>query len=112
MYKVQLTPQAVEDLQYIKSYISDELENLIAAKNTVNKIIETYESLAHFPDRGIPVQKYVSFPTAYRFVLADNYSIFYRTENNSIRVIRILYSRRDFIRILFKDINKDTICRT
>ncbi|WP_428769752.1 type II toxin-antitoxin system RelE/ParE family toxin [Treponema sp. HNW] len=112
MYKVQLTPQAVEDLQDIKSYISDELKNPIAAQNTVNKIIETYENLAHFSDKGMPVQKYVSFPTEYRFILADNYSVFYRIENNSIRVIRILYSRSDFIRILFKDIDKDTVCRT
>jgi Plasmid stabilization system protein len=106
MYTVQLSPKAVEDLQEIKAYITDELGNPIAAGNTVNKIIETYESLISFPDRGIPVQKYVLFPTDYRFVLANNYSIFYRCENEVIRIIRILYSRRDFIRILFKDANE------
>jgi len=34
-------------------------------------------------------------------VLANNYSIFYRIEDEVIRIVRILYSRRDFVRILF-----------
>lgn len=66
-----------------------------------SKIIETYENLTVFPNAGIPVEKYVSFPTDYKFVLANNYSIFYRIEDEVIRIVRILYSRRDFVRILF-----------
>lgn len=101
MYKVELSPQAVEDLKEIKSYIEDELQNPTAAKNTILKIIETYESLSISPNSGIPVQKYVSFQTDYRFILANNYSIFYRIEDKTIKVVRILYSRRDFVNILF-----------
>lgn len=101
MFKVELSPQAVEDLKEIKSYIEDELQNPTAAKNTILKIIETYESLSISPNSGIPVQKYVSFQTDYRFALVKNYSIFYRTENNIVKVVRIIYSKRDFIRILF-----------
>ncbi|MCQ2604790.1 MAG: type II toxin-antitoxin system RelE/ParE family toxin [Spirochaetia bacterium] len=101
MFEVKVTPQAAEDLLEIKDYIEKELQNPIAAGNTVLKIIEAYENLAYFPDIGIPVERYVSFPTDYRFVLANNYSIFYRLENKIVKVIRIVYSRRDFIRILF-----------
>ena len=36
------------------------------------------EDLAKDPDVGIPVKRYVSFSTDYKFVLANNYSIFYR----------------------------------
>lgn len=105
MYEVELSPQAVEDLKEIKSYIEDELQNPIAAKNTILKIVETYEGLSSSPNSGIPVQKYVSFQTDYRFVLANNYSIFYRTEDSTVKVVRILYSRRDFVKILFDDKN-------
>lgn len=101
MYKVELSPQAVEDLKEIKSYIEDELQNPTAAKNTILKIIETYESLSISANSGILVQKYVSFETDYRFILANNYSIFYRIEDKTIKVVRILYSRRDFVNILF-----------
>ena len=100
-YKIKLSPKAIEDLQEIKSYIENDLQNPLAAKNTLNKIISTYEDLSLFPESGIPVRKYVSFATDYRFVLANNYSIFYRIENNTVFVIRILYSKRDFLSILF-----------
>ena len=107
MFEVKISPQAAEDLLEIKNYIENELQNPIAAHNTVEKIVSTYEDLANFPGIGIPVERYVSFPTDYKFVLANNYSIFYRTEDDCVKVIRIMYSRRDFVRILFGD-NENT----
>ena len=101
MFEIKIAPQAAADLLEIKDYIENELQNPIAAHNTISKIIETYENLKAFPNVGIPVEKYVSFPTDYKFVLANNYSIFYRIENEVIRIVRILYSRRDFVRVLF-----------
>ena len=103
MFEVKVSPQAAEDLLEIKNYIENELQNPIAAQNTLLKIVETYEDLTNFPEAGIPVERYVSFPTDYKFVLANNYSIFYRIEGEIVRVIRILYSRRDFVRILFEE---------
>ena len=79
MFEVKITPQAAEDLLEIK--------------NTVLKIVETYENLVEFPEIGIPVERYVRFPTDYKFVLANNYSIFYRIEDKIVRVIRIMYSK-------------------
>ena len=103
IFEVKVSPQAAEDLLEIKGYIENELQNPVAAQNTVLKIVETYEDLANFPGIGIPVERYVDFPTDYKFVLANNYSIFYRIEDEIVRVVRILYSRRDFIRILFEN---------
>ena len=103
IFEVKVSPQAAEDLLEIKGYIENELQNPIAAQNTVLKIVETYEDLANFPGIGIPVERYVDFPTDYKFVLANNYSIFYRIEDEIVRVVSILYSRRDFIRILFEN---------
>ncbi len=102
MLDVEVSPQAAEDLLEIKDYIENELQNPLAAQNTIHKIIETYENLADLPDIGIPVERYVSFPTDYRFVLANNYSIFYRVEASTVKVVRIMYSKRDFARILFE----------
>ena len=103
MFQVDISPQAAEDLLEIKLYIEKELQNPIAAHNTLKTIVETYEDLAIDPDVGIPVERYVSFPTDYRFVLANNYSIFYRIEGSFVKVIRIMYSKRDFVRILFEE---------
>ncbi|MBR5645366.1 MAG: type II toxin-antitoxin system RelE/ParE family toxin [Treponema sp.] len=103
MFQVDVSPQAAKDLLEIKFYIENELQNPIAAHNTIETIVETYEELAEDPDVGIPVDRYVSFPTDYKFVLANNYSIFYRIEKDIVKVIRIMYSRRDFARILFEE---------
>ena len=101
IFEIKVAPQAAADLLEIKNYIENELQNPIATHNTISKIIETYENLMFSPNVGIPVEKYVSFPTDYKFVLANNYSIFYRIEDEVIRIVRILYSRRDFVRVLF-----------
>ena len=101
MFTVKITPQVAEDLLEIKNYIENELQNPIAAHNTVLNIVETYENLSTLAEAGIPIERYVPFPTDYKFVLANNYSIFYRIEGKIVRVIRIMYSKRDFVRILF-----------
>ena len=106
MFKVEVSPQAAEDLLEIKNYIKNELLNPIAAHNTVEKIVEAYEDLADYPEAGISVDRYVSFPTDYKFVLANNYSVFYRIDGDCVKIIRIMYSKRDFVRILFGDNEK------
>ena len=103
MFTVKITPQAAEDLLEIKNYIENELQNPIAAHNTIKTILETYENLYTLAETGILVERYVPFPTDYKFVLANNYSIIYRIDDDIVRVIRIMYSKRDFARILFED---------
>ena len=103
MFTVDVSPKAAEDLLEIKFYIENELQNPIAAQNTIKTIVETYEELSEDPDVRIPIDRYVPFPTDYKFVLANNYSIFYRIEKDIVKIIRIMYSRRDFVRILFDE---------
>lgn len=98
-----LVSEFTEDLLEIKNYIENELKNPIAAHNTIKTIVETYENLSTIAETGIPVERYVPFPTDYKFVLANNYSIFYRIDGDIVRVIRIMYSKRDFVKILFED---------
>ena len=88
MFEIKVTPQTAEDLLEKKYYIENELQNPIAAENTILKIIETYESLSDFPNLGIPVERYVSCPTDYRFVLANNYSIYCFIIGGSVFIIR------------------------
>ena len=43
----------------------------------------------------------------YRFLVSGNYLSFYRTYGNEVYVDRILYARRDYMRILFGDITTE-----
>ncbi|MDH7526011.1 MAG: hypothetical protein QHH10_11925 [Peptococcaceae bacterium] len=45
--------------------------------------------------------------TDYRFLVCDNYLIFYRYEDGIVFVSRILYGRRNYTRILFGDLLED-----
>lgn len=50
----------------------------------------------------------VSIETNYRFIVYGNYVVFYQYDNGGIYVDRVLYSRRDSIKILFGE-TKDNV---
>ncbi len=52
MATVLFSPEALNDLEEIKSYIQDDLENDIAAANTLKKIFDRILELESFPKMG------------------------------------------------------------
>jgi addiction module RelE/StbE family toxin len=105
MPKLSISPEARKDLKDIQAYISEKLESPKAAFNTVSGIIEKIKTLLKFPEKGTPLSSQVPFTTNYRFLKSKNYLIFYRYENGAVFVIRIIYARRDYIKILFPELN-------
>jgi len=101
--KLLLSPEAGDDLKGIRKYISDELENPAAAKRTVAKIIKGIRGLVRFPDRGAPLSSVLEIRTDYRFLVCGKYLTFYRCEKNTVYVVRVLYGKRDYMKILFGD---------
>ena len=102
MADIKFSPDAINDLQQIKAYITNELCNEQAAVSTIAKIMEHINRLRTFPDSGAPLSSIIDLGTNYRFLVCGNYTAFYRTENNAGRRVRVLYGRRDFMRILFE----------
>ena len=43
----------------------------------------------------------------YRFLVTGSYLTFYRVLDNDVYVDRVLYGRRDYLRILFEDVQDD-----
>jgi len=107
MYKLKISPQARDDLVEIKNYISRELCNPHAAVNVISKITKKIRGLPEHPGTGAPLSSVMDIQTDYRFIVCDNYLIFYRCENETIFVSRILYGRRDYARILFGNLTED-----
>ncbi len=107
MTDISFSPEAISDLQQTKSYITDELCNEQVAVNTIAKIMSRIRELAVFPEMGNPLSSIVDFKTDYRFLVCGNYTAFYRFENQTVYIIRVLYGRRDFIRILFGEPNEN-----
>jgi len=103
MNKLSISPDARKDLEAIKAYINDELENPIAAINVVSRITKSIKNLIDMPDVGTPLSSKVPFDTDYRFLVCGNYLAFYRYEDKTIYVDRVLYGRRDYVKILFPE---------
>ena len=87
-------------------YISEELENPIAALKVVSQITGSLKNLRDMPGMGAPLSPKVPFETNYRTLVCCNYLAFYRHEDKTVFVDRILYGRRDHVRILFPELAK------
>lgn len=109
-HKIHYSKESRRDLDEIWDHIAAELQNPIAAERMVNRIMDAVEQLADFAESGAPLASVADIESDYRFLVTGNYLTFYRVYENEVFVDRVLYGRRDYLRILFGDIiNEDTI---
>ena len=101
MYNIVFSSEAIKDLEDTKAYITEELCNEQAATKTVSKILKDIRMLSKFPESCPSLSAIVNFDTNYRYLVCGNYVAFYRLEENEVRIVRILYGRRNFMQILF-----------
>jgi len=100
MYKIHYLPLALDDLKNIVRYIADTLESPQAAEKFISKIDKAILKIADNPFRCRLYAPFEKLKYDYRILHIDNYSLFYVVENKKIEIHRILYSRRDTMRIL------------
>lgn len=103
MNNLQLAPEAQDDLTNIKVYIAEDLENPQAALSTVTKITKTIRMLREHALIGAPLSSIADVNSDYRYLTSGNYMIFYRVTGKDVFIDRILYGRRDYLRVLFRD---------
>ncbi|WP_078427502.1 type II toxin-antitoxin system RelE/ParE family toxin [Alkalihalobacterium alkalinitrilicum] len=103
MYKLRINPVAKQDLYDIKEYITKELDNPTAAVSVVSNIIESYKKLKDYPMLGLELSSKISIETDYRYLVSGNYIVFYKFDDVYVSIYRILYSRRDYVKLLFNE---------
>ena len=103
MNNLHLSESAQDDLDEIKAYISEELENSSAALSTVGRITDSIRILINHAMAGAPLSSVADVDSDYRFLVSGNYMVFYRASGSEVYVDRILYGRRDYLRVLFGD---------
>ena len=106
-YKIHYTKESRRDLDEIWDYISSELQNTSSAERTVNRIMDDVDRLADFAEIGAPLSSIADVDSDYRFLVTGSYLTFYRVYGSDIYVDRILYGRRDYLRILFDKLQDD-----
>lgn len=104
---IRYSPESLDDLDEIWEYVSFELCNPQAAENTVNKIMDTVDELESFPEIGVPLSSVTGMESDYRFLTSGNYMVFYRVNGREIYIDRVLYGRRDYLRILFPELSQE-----
>lgn len=99
---VKFSPEALKDLDEIYDYIANVLKSPDAADNTVNKILDKTDLLSDNPEIGTQLFFENDLYSGYRYMVSDNYLAFYRITNESVFVDRVIYGKRDYMKILFK----------
>lgn len=100
--KLRYSPEAINDLDEIWAYISDELQNPESASNTVDGIMDSVYKLNDFPEMGPPLSSITNIESAFRLLVCGSYIAFYHLDESAVSIDRVLYGKRDYIRILFE----------
>jgi len=95
------TPDAIEELDEIKDYISLVLKNPVSANKIVNGLLDEIERLSESPELGVIFVSKVGFPTDLRFLVVEKNIVVYRNEEDVVRVIHVFYGKRNYLKILF-----------
>lgn len=106
MNKIFISPVAQDDLHEIKKYIEEELMNVTAANEIVTRVLSRIRILEDFAYAGAPLSSVVDFENDYRFLVSGKYMVFYHVSGDNFFVDRILYYRRNYMRILFGDVEE------
>ena len=100
-YKVKFSPMALQDLDEIHWYISDILCDPTAADRIVNGILDKTDLLADQPEIGTRLLFPSGLDSGYRYLIFENYLAFYRFVPDQVYIDRVIYGKRDYLKILF-----------
>ena len=94
-YTVQITEEALSDLEDIYRYIAEKLLSPESALGQYNRIADEILTLDVFPARYRTVDFEPEHSAGLRRMLVDNYSVFYVIHENRVIVTNVLYSASD-----------------
>ena len=108
MNKLQVSKAAQKDLQEIKAYLAVDLENPGVAVAAVSKITKKIRLWKDNPLMGPALTAVTDANSDERFLVCGNYLVFYSVTRENIFIDRVLYGRRDYLRVLFGE-QADTV---
>ena len=103
-YQFQMTQRAKQDVRLAVGYIRNELGNEKAAKTLMSDINKCVEKICIFPEsRKMVFSEYIA-DICIRRKIVGNYVLFYQVLKSEkiVRVLRIVYGRRDMDEVFRK----------
>ena len=99
-YNIKYLPSFYRDLDGITDYIKYELQNGIAANRLVDEIENEIIKRLQNPESFEKFQTRRKRLNAYYRIYVKNYTIFYVGIDNTMEVRRIIYSKRNFEKLI------------
>ena len=94
-YKVEITKEALQDMEDIYNYIALELLSPENAMGQYNRIADEILTLDTFPQRYRIMDSEPEKQMELRRMLVDNYSVFYTIRADKVIVTDVLYTASD-----------------
>ena len=94
-YKVEITKEALQDMEDIYNYIAVELLSPENAMGQYNRIADEILTLDTFPQRYRILDSEPEKQMELRRMLVDNYSVFYTIHSDKVIVTDVLYTASD-----------------
>lgn len=92
--KVFYTEEAEKCICDIFDYIAyDNYDNAIAVRNRMKEAIDRLED---FPDSGAYPKHPKLRVRGYRFVVSDNYLVFYKLKSDAVIIMTVIHGSRDY----------------
>lgn len=94
-YKVEITKEALQDMEDIYNYIALELLSPENAMGQYNRIADEILTLDTFPQRYRIMDSEPEKQMELRRMIVDNYSVFYTIRSDRVIVTDVLYTASD-----------------
>lgn len=94
-YAVQITEEALSDMEALYSYIAVRLKAPENAMKQYNRIADAIVSLKQFPDRFAYVELEPEYSMGIHKMLVDHFVVFYVIDNDTVTVTDVLYGASD-----------------
>ncbi len=96
--KIKLLPSAEKDLEEIYDYIY--IESPAYAGEFLNKFYSSIKKLERFPRAGKMTEIFNLNRPRFRYIAMGNYYIYYKIEENTVYIYRIIHTSREQIKHL------------
>ena len=93
-YKVKIYPTAQQDLLEIIDYLNTLSPE--AALRYYDLLTEQIASLSQMPERCPKPKDLALAAKGYRYLMVENYLVFYTISGDKVQIHRTLYGRRDY----------------
>lgn len=103
MLELNISPEALHDLQRIKNPDAPGPQGEANAQKEVKRLLGAMRRLREDPGGGPRVSTVISVVYDYHFFACGDYLILYRYDDDELFILRVLHSAPEYESVLFRD---------